>query len=192
MSSAGSDKEKSSVFGFYSYITNDYVNIEALSDTHSSSRVFHQGTWLSSALRTRGLPGCSQVLARAQDHQRLEWEKSPFRAPSGWWQNSRLCFITGRWSGTAFTFLWLASASCHVSPLTGSLHGSSSLVPGRWEHLSFPSSESCIMKANLGSGVCRVELPHLCLTHSAQQKTPQAAPRLTNGHCRRAGLTGPP
>ena len=160
MSSAGSDKEKSSVFGFYSYITNDYVNVEALSDTHPSSHGFHQGAWLSSAElgpSYQGITGCSQVLARAQAHQRLELEKSPFRAPSGWWQNSRPCSITGRWSGTAFSFLRLASASCHVSPLAGSLPGSSSLVPGRWEHLSFPSSESRITKAKPGSGVCRVK-----------------------------------
>lgn len=77
MSSTGSDKEKSFGFGFYSYITNDHINLEALSNTHPSSHSFHQGTWLGSVPRTRELPGCSQVLARAQDHQGLGREESP-------------------------------------------------------------------------------------------------------------------
>ena len=88
MSSTGSDKEKSFGFGFCSYVTNDYINLGALSNTHPPSHSFHQGTWLSSVLRTRGLPGCSQVLARAQDPQDSDG-KSPFRAPSGWRQHSR-------------------------------------------------------------------------------------------------------
>lgn len=158
MSSAGSDTEKSPASGFYSYITNDYVNVEALNDTHSSSHGFHQGTWLSSVLHTRGLPGCSQGLARVQDHQRLEWEGSllsPFRLVAEF-PSSVLSLAVGQ---EPLSFSQLAPASCHLTPLTGSLHGSSPLGPGQWEHAFLLSSktESCITKAKPGSGVCCVK-----------------------------------